>query len=199
MRKIKFRAWDKKKKKMHPVSELIWNPELEQVAVQTGKEAGYVSVSTDFILMQYTGMKGSKGVEIYEGDILNYGDNFNSVVYYDAKYDFAFRIRELGVIKGELRARTHELMAYTYRPTILGSIYENPELGQVRETMTYKIKVIKTNEDYQEALALVEEIMSKNPESESEDGEKLSLLVTLIQDYETKMFPESLPDPRTSS
>lgn len=61
--------------------------------------------------------------------------------------------------------------------------------------MTYKIKVIKTDEDYREALNLVEELMNKNPESESEDGEKLSLLVTLIQDYESNLFPESLPDP----
>jgi HTH-type transcriptional regulator/antitoxin HigA len=61
--------------------------------------------------------------------------------------------------------------------------------------MTYKIKVIKTDEDYHEALVSVEELMNENPNPESEGGEKLSLLVTLIQDYESKMFPESLPDP----
>ncbi len=61
--------------------------------------------------------------------------------------------------------------------------------------MTTKIKVITTEKDYQEALNLIEELMSKNPEPESEDGEKLNLLVTLVKDYESKLLPESLPDP----
>ncbi|MCJ7484336.1 MAG: ImmA/IrrE family metallo-endopeptidase [Thermodesulfovibrionales bacterium] len=61
--------------------------------------------------------------------------------------------------------------------------------------MAYKIKVIKTAEDYREALNLVEVLMNRNPEPDSEDGEKLNLIVTLIQDYESKLFPESLPDP----
>ncbi|PIR17242.1 MAG: plasmid stabilization protein [Deltaproteobacteria bacterium CG11_big_fil_rev_8_21_14_0_20_49_13] len=61
--------------------------------------------------------------------------------------------------------------------------------------MTTKIKIIKTSEDYNDALELIKELMNKNPDPESEDGEKLSLLATLIQDYESKEFPESLPDP----
>ena len=61
--------------------------------------------------------------------------------------------------------------------------------------MAFKIKVIRTDEDYREALNSVEILMNKNPEPESEDGEKLSLLATLIHDYESKLFPESLPDP----
>jgi HTH-type transcriptional regulator/antitoxin HigA len=61
--------------------------------------------------------------------------------------------------------------------------------------MTTKIKVIKTEEDYQEAMKLVENLMDKNPDPNSENGEKLSLLITLIKDYESKIIPESLPDP----
>ncbi|MFA6183592.1 MAG: ImmA/IrrE family metallo-endopeptidase [Parcubacteria group bacterium] len=61
--------------------------------------------------------------------------------------------------------------------------------------MTTKIKVIKTEEDYQEAIKLVENLMDKNPDPNSENGEKLSLLITLIKDYESKIIPESLPDP----
>ncbi|MFZ2834437.1 MAG: ImmA/IrrE family metallo-endopeptidase [Candidatus Moraniibacteriota bacterium] len=61
--------------------------------------------------------------------------------------------------------------------------------------MTTKIKVIKTEEDYQGALKMVEELMDKNPDTNSEDGEKLSLLITLVKDYESKSIPESLPDP----
>ena len=61
--------------------------------------------------------------------------------------------------------------------------------------MTTRIKVIKTEEDYNEALKLIEELMNGDPEEDSEEGEKLDLLATLVQDYESKLFPESLPDP----
>ena len=58
-----------------------------------------------------------------------------------------------------------------------------------------KIKIIKTEKDYQDALALISELMAKDPESESEEGERLSLLATLVADYESKTFPITLPDP----
>lgn len=57
------------------------------------------------------------------------------------------------------------------------------------------IKIIKTEEDYNEALKLMEELISKDPDPDSEEGEKLHLLATLIEDYESKTFPESFPDP----
>ncbi len=57
------------------------------------------------------------------------------------------------------------------------------------------IKVIKTEQDYQEALKLVEELMSRDPNPDSTEGEQLSLLSALIEDYEAKTFPEVLPDP----
>ncbi len=58
-----------------------------------------------------------------------------------------------------------------------------------------KIKIIKTEQDYEEALKLVEALMSHDPDPDSTEGEQLSLLTTLIQDYEARVFPESLPDP----
>ena len=61
--------------------------------------------------------------------------------------------------------------------------------------MATKIKVIKTEEDYNKALELIGELMNKDPEEDSEEGEKLNLLATLVQNYESKLFPESLPDP----
>jgi HTH-type transcriptional regulator/antitoxin HigA len=58
-----------------------------------------------------------------------------------------------------------------------------------------KIKVIKTEEDYQEALKLAEELIGRDPSPDSAEGEQLSLLGTLIQDYEARVFPEALPNP----
>lgn len=61
--------------------------------------------------------------------------------------------------------------------------------------MTIKIKVITNEAEYKEALKLIEDLMAVDPDPESEEGEKLSLLATLVKDYESNAFPESLPDP----
>lgn len=58
-----------------------------------------------------------------------------------------------------------------------------------------KIKVIKTEQDYQEALKLIEELMNLDPNPDSAEGEQLSLLSALVQDYEASTFPQSLPNP----
>ena len=58
-----------------------------------------------------------------------------------------------------------------------------------------KIKVIKTEKDYEEAIKLVKVLMSHDPDPDSEEGEQLGLLSTLIEDYEAKAFPETLPNP----
>lgn len=58
-----------------------------------------------------------------------------------------------------------------------------------------KIKVIKTEKDYQEALKSVEELMNLDPTPDSTQGEQLNLLSTLIEDYEATIFPKTLPNP----
>lgn len=58
-----------------------------------------------------------------------------------------------------------------------------------------KIKVIKTEEEYKDALKLIEELMYQDPDPESQEGEKLNLLVALVKDYESNVFSESIPDP----
>lgn len=61
--------------------------------------------------------------------------------------------------------------------------------------MPIKIKVIKTEEDYKEALEAIRLLMLMNPESTSDESEQIGVLATLIEDFETKNFPSSLPDP----
>jgi len=55
------------------------------------------------------------------------------------------------------------------------------------------IKPIKTDADYQTALKKIESLMMA--EADSPEGEKLDVLVTLIEAYEAKHFPMDLPDP----
>lgn len=49
------------------------------------------------------------------------------------------------------------------------------------------IKVIKTEEDYQKALSLIEELM--DAELGTPEGDELDFLVTLIEKYEDKEYP----------
>lgn len=58
-----------------------------------------------------------------------------------------------------------------------------------------QIKVIKNQKDYEEALKLVEELMSRSPDPNSDEGAQLELLSVLIEDYESKLFPSALPTP----
>ena len=55
------------------------------------------------------------------------------------------------------------------------------------------IKPIKTETDYRAALKDVEALMSATPDTP--EGERLDVLVTLIEAYERKHYPLDLPDP----
>jgi HTH-type transcriptional regulator/antitoxin HigA len=55
------------------------------------------------------------------------------------------------------------------------------------------IKPIKTDTDYRAALKEIEALMTAEPASS--EGEKLDVLVTLVEAYEQKHYPLDLPDP----
>ncbi len=56
-----------------------------------------------------------------------------------------------------------------------------------------EIKPIKSEADYRAALKEIESLMMA--ESDTPEGEKLDVLVTLVEAYEAKHFPMELPDP----
>jgi HTH-type transcriptional regulator / antitoxin HigA len=55
------------------------------------------------------------------------------------------------------------------------------------------IKPIKTDTDYRAALKEVEALMTAEPNTP--EGDKLDILVTLVESYEREHFPLDLPDP----
>lgn len=57
-----------------------------------------------------------------------------------------------------------------------------------------KIKIIKNQQDYEEALEMTERLMDGDPHPNSTKGEQLNLLTVLIQDYENRVFEKSLSD-----
>jgi HTH-type transcriptional regulator/antitoxin HigA len=56
-----------------------------------------------------------------------------------------------------------------------------------------KPKLIKTESEYEAALARIEKLMSARPNTPQ--GDELELLSLLVHDYEDRVFPMDRPDP----
>ncbi len=78
----------------------------------------------DWIILQYTGLKDKKGLEICEGDILGYGDVTTGFVEF-SDGSFVFN-------QGESNQGLNRLcLDRTKRLEVIGDIYETPELLEV--------------------------------------------------------------------
>ena len=58
-----------------------------------------------------------------------------------------------------------------------------------------EIKPIKTEADYDAALKEVERLLETDVEPNTPAGDRLEVLVTLVDAYEAKHYPMGLPDP----
>ena len=106
MRTIKFRAWDKKRKKM-----LHWD------FLYTAQIRNFASenISWDITdLMQFTGLHDKNGKEIYSGDIL-FNEVKNGVVQWSDKY--------MGWMSSEIHKMDGEGVY-----EVIGNVYEHPDL-----------------------------------------------------------------------
>lgn len=128
-REIKFRAWDGKKM-WHGVETSYDYLHIDDEAYRSPIDFtnfGEVisSCSDECSLMQYTGLKDCKGVEIYEGDILQ-AHTVRVVVLYQAP---AFVMKQK-ILKGYSKTWT----TFIFPPEqlqfeeIIGNVHENPEL-----------------------------------------------------------------------
>jgi len=124
MREIKFRAWDKREKRMVIVLAIAFNTNFLHYAldnswgVKYGKS--YWSDIHNFELMQFTGSRDKNGKEIWEGDIVK--NSFGSL----------YIIRWVGCMmgfKGEpLYVKNEVSDVEASDLEVIGNIYENPEL-----------------------------------------------------------------------
>jgi HTH-type transcriptional regulator/antitoxin HigA len=56
-----------------------------------------------------------------------------------------------------------------------------------------KIKAIRTENDYQAALAMLESLVDQNPEADTDEANQLEILSVLVDKYENEAFPQDLP------
>ena len=128
MREIKFRVFDKASRlnAMHIVGEdshdSFWidsDNVFHYRNLQNGEGSGECG---DYILMQYTGLKDKNGKEIYEGDIISFGDSKGVVFYKHAKFKVKYRYYNCYCFD----ALSDVL--YFNKVEIIGNIYENEEI-----------------------------------------------------------------------
>lgn len=135
MRELKFRAWDKKSKKIRIVEsigfgELSYYNEGYPVTNMIGRDCIHdkdIIIHRDSYqheLMQYTGLKDKNGKEIYEGDILLYDSGSKTSVFYN---NGAF-VRSYGNSNMYLLYDSFIEDGCLYNYEVIGNIYENPEL-----------------------------------------------------------------------
>ena len=132
--KIKFRAWDKKEKKM------IY---LDNVDYEGGHE---YFTDDNFIPLQYTGLKDKNGKEIYEGDIVkwtnakHYWEAIISTVK-DSKSNTLYAVETFNNLSSDEEKNIYTYIRNNSRDgarneiefldesiEIIGNIYENKEL-----------------------------------------------------------------------
>ena len=132
MREIKFRAWDKKNKKMKEVEEINWKKGL---LWRDGDGIGKVWIpnidgSKDVELIEYTGLKDKNDKEIYEGDIIrddNEGGGITKVELNNGCWEIWVSYDEPSGTLSGIRFG-YWISDAMNKVEIIGNIYENKEL-----------------------------------------------------------------------
>ncbi|WP_214771421.1 YopX family protein [Exiguobacterium sp. s133] len=115
MRVPKFRAWERALKEMIPVHNINFETKIINAR-------GAWRTFDEIDLVEYTGVKDMKGVEICEGDILycpEYKDRINNRI---VKFEHG---QFIGVLNNGYSKPVNQL---TWDMEVIGNIYENPNL-----------------------------------------------------------------------
>ena len=153
MREIKFRAWDRGCKMMiapFDIRTLIkaFNDESNDAEYADHPVYQHLSFTGDaegYDLMQLTGLKDKNGVDIYEGDVVQFADkwewhrstfgggflatkaDYDEVLTDHVKYPYERRVVELPLDYKWLLSS--EIQIYW---EVIGNVFENPELLEAK-------------------------------------------------------------------
>lgn len=129
MREIRFRAWNTNNGMRYMDNDFFIGADgtVYDRASRTYDTPNLEIESVDkMILMQFTGLRDSKGVEIYEGDIVRqYEGEDYSLDYFVKWYQerCGFWLFTMPMMSAHL-----DLSAFRSKLTVIGNIHENPEL-----------------------------------------------------------------------
>lgn len=125
-REIKFRAWDKKHKKMTTVNSVVdlhlhYHPRPLLTLLRGGELYGERRLDK-VELMQYTGLTDVNGVDIYEHDLVKHGSRLQEVIWVETMCCFKLRNRDKSLDEDDMWLnKSHTLK-------IVGNIYEDKGL-----------------------------------------------------------------------
>ena len=123
MREIKFRAWDKKNKRMEYSFCVGANGRVFGVEINMCESRVQNIDLTDFLeLMQYTGLKDKNGKEGYFDDLVKWGKAIYKVVWNEEE-----GIAALQYVSGR-EVFKYLRISQIKRGEIIGNIWEQPEL-----------------------------------------------------------------------
>lgn len=124
--KPKFRVWDKLDKEIYEVGEIHWSRgEFDFI----GDGITFKRDADEVELMQSTGLFDKNGKEVFVGDIIKCTRGCPHEVYLEKEYGGTYiggmpAIYLKGLLSG---------YAWTEDEEIIGNVYENPELLEVKE------------------------------------------------------------------
>lgn len=140
----RFRAWDKTTKEVYEADDIIAiNFENKSICVQTiyfeqglpdSRDLDYYDFD-DIVLMQSTGLRDKNGKEIFKGDIIaievdDTGTPINAKVFQNRKIGILmFHVFEDNEDVPMVELLEDDSVAFK----IIGNIYENPELAEVKQ------------------------------------------------------------------
>ena len=147
MREIKFRAWANNQKKMYYDGFTVNS--------KGGIASTFGIYEHNLTLMQYTGLKDKNGVEIYEGDILDFGMGNKGRVEHSIVNSWCV---EYNLIDNPNINRNYQWddsnkvvqlwkLCQDNRAEVIGNIYENPELLEDSRAMSPPVPVSESSPD----------------------------------------------------
>ena len=126
-RTFKFRVWNKTYKEMFYPKGSTKNGEYEEkiylqldgVLMGDFKLTGLVDCSDDYVIQQFTGAQDSEGVDIYEGDLVEYDSSLLEVKFENSPTGSSFVL-----VSEDPEDLGYSLTTYSCDYKVVGNIFE---------------------------------------------------------------------------